>query len=73
MDKSKTKQEQQNRYKEDPPKLKDQQKVYIKSNIRKKLEPRAKENIAKEVTERTFRNNKNTKRHKNKIKRLKSS
>lgn len=69
--KAKTKQENQNLLKEEPPNLKEKQEVFIKPNIRKKLEPRAKRAVAQNITDRTFENNKKIKRHKSKIKRVK--
>ena len=71
LDKAKARQEKQNKFKEEPPDLNENQEVFVKPNLRKKLEPRAKKTIAQKVTDRTFENSRNIKRHKNKIKRLK--
>lgn len=73
MQKSQDKQRKHNSIKEDPPEIEENQEVFVIPNIRKKLDPRAKETIAQNVTERTFQNTKNIKRHKNKIKRLKKT
>lgn len=71
LDKAKARQEKQNKNKEEPPKSEEKQEVYVKPNIRKKLEPRARKTVTQKVTDRTFENSKNIKRHKNKVKRLK--
>lgn len=61
----------QNSKKEDPPVLEDGKEVFVIPNIRTKTEPRATKTNANNVTDKTFMNNRNIKRHKNKIKRLK--
>lgn len=61
----------QNSNKEDPPIINDGQEVYVIPNIRTKTQPRANKTNANEVTDRTFKNNRHIKRHKNKIKRPK--
>lgn len=70
IEKARTSQEKRNKSKEDPPHLDPNQEVFLIPNIRKKLDPRAKPTNANEITDKTFRNNKRIKRHKNKIKRL---
>uniref|UniRef100_A0AAG5D815 RNA-directed DNA polymerase n=1 Tax=Anopheles atroparvus TaxID=41427 RepID=A0AAG5D815_ANOAO len=60
-----------NESREDPPELKENDEVFIKPNIRKKLDPRAKPVRIQEVREKTFKTMKNIKRHKGKIKRNK--
>lgn len=70
IEKAKLQQEKHNKRREHPPNLQDNQDVFIIPNIRKKLDPRAKPIKVKESTDRTFKNNRNIKRHKNKIKRL---
>lgn len=61
----------QNCKKEQPPILVDKQMVFIKPNIRAKAQPRGVETQIKDITLKTFRTNRNIKRNKNKIKRLK--
>lgn len=73
IEKAKFRQAKQNKTKEKPPHLNENQDVYIIPNIRKKLDPRAKLTKAQHVTDRTFKNNRNIKRHKNKIKRLRKA
>lgn len=70
IEKARTSQEKRNKNKEDPPHLDPNQEVFLIPNIRKKLDPRAKPITVNEITDKTFRNNKRIKRHKNKIKRL---
>lgn len=73
INKARNNQEKQNKNKENPPTLEDNQEVFVLPNIRKKLDPRAKPTNANDVTDKTFKNNKKVKRHKNKIKRLKKT
>lgn len=63
---------EQNRNKEEPPNLIENQIVYLKPNIRTKNQPRGKETQIKDVTVNTFKNSKNIKRNKKKIKRVKN-
>lgn len=70
IEKARTSQEKRNKNKEDPPHLDPNQEVFLIPNIRKKLDPRARPTTVNEITDKTFRNNKRIKRHKNKIKRL---
>lgn len=61
-----------NENREDPPIIQDGQEVFLKPNIRTKTSPRANDAIAHQITPKTFKiNNTNTKRNKNKIKRIK--
>lgn len=71
---SKFKQEQitkMNEKKEDPPEVEEGQKVYIIPNIRAKKSPRAVEQEARDVQEKTFKIEGGVKRNKSKIKRIK--
>lgn len=61
----------QNNKKENPPNLLDGQVVFLKPNIRTKAQPRGIQTNVKNITDRTFQNQRNIKRNKNKIKRLK--
>lgn len=61
----------QNFKKEDPPLINEEQEVFVMPNIRTKKQPRANKTNAKEITDRTFKNNNDVKRHKSKIKRPK--
>lgn len=61
----------QNVNKEDPPPLEEGQEVFVIPNIRTKTQPRANKTNANRVSSKTFKNNRNIKRHKNKIKRVK--
>lgn len=61
----------QNSKKEDPPVIEEGKEVFVIPNIRTKTQARATKTNANEVREKTFKNNRNIKRHKNKIKRLK--
>jgi len=58
--------------KETPPLIREGQEVYVKPNIRKKLDPRARNTTVNNVTDRTFENSRHIKRHKNKIHRIRS-
>lgn len=71
MLKSQTNQIKQNHSKEDPPQLEDEQEVFVIPQIRTKTQPRACKTKVYSVTDKTFKNNRHTKRHKNKIKRIK--
>lgn len=73
IEKARSNQENQNNNKENPPHLENQQEVFLIPNIRKKLDPRAKPTNANAITDKTFKNNKAIKRHKNKIKRCRKS
>ena len=59
--------------KEEPPVIEENQKVFIIPNIRSKKSPRAVENVANSVKERTFKINNDVKRNKGKIKRIKKN
>lgn len=72
INKASKNQEKQNNQREEPPLLEENQEVFVIPNIRKKLDPRAKPMNAKDIQDRTFKNNKNVKRHKSNIKRLKN-
>lgn len=56
---------------EDPPHLEEGQEVFVIPNIRTKTQPRANNTTVNETHDKTFKNKRNIKRHKNKIKRLK--
>ena len=72
MQKAQNKMMKQNKNKENPPNLEEDQVVHLKPNIRKKkTDPRGNEAIAREITQKTFKINNNIKRNKNKIKRIK--
>lgn len=73
IEKARISQEKRNKNKEDPPHLDPNQEVFLVPNIRKKLDPRAKPSKANEITDKTFSTNRNIKRHKQKIKRLRKS
>lgn len=73
MYKSQNKQRSQNHSREDPPPIEENQEVFIIPNIRSKREPRANETKAHDVGYKTFLNERNVKRHKGKIKRVKKS
>lgn len=73
MHKAQGKQRKQNQNREDPPEIEENQEVFVIPNIRSKREPRANEAKAHNVTSKTFMNERNIKRHKSKIKRLKKS
>lgn len=64
-------QTKRNNVKCNPPSLEENQVVYIKPNIRTKMQPRASKVVAKNVADRTFENIRGVKRHKRKLKRLK--
>lgn len=63
----------QNSKKEDPPYINEGQEVFVIPNIRTKTQARGNKTNANEITDRTFKNNRGIKRHKNKIKRLKKT
>ena len=63
----------QNSMKDDPPVIEEGKEVFVIPNIRTKTQARAIKTNANEVRERTFKNNRNIKRHKNKIKRPKKT
>lgn len=71
IEKSRQRQTKSNHRKEDPPIINEGQEVFVRPNLRKKLDPRAVPTIANQVKEKTFQNTRKIKRHKNKIKRLK--
>lgn len=73
MHKAQHSQCKQNQKKEEAPQLNENQQVFVTPNIRTKTQPRAKETIVHNVTEKTFKNQTDTKRHKRKIKRLKQT
>lgn len=73
MYKAQQRQRKQNPNREDPPELSEDQEVFVIPNIRSKREPRAKEARAHNITHKTFMNDRNIKRHKSKIKRLKKT
>lgn len=73
---SKSKQEKilkDNVKRENPPQISEGQEVFLIPNIRSKKKPRAVGVTAKNVRDKTFQINDNTKRNKNKIKRIKKS
>lgn len=72
LERARQKIKSQNRDKENPPHITENQEVFIIPNIRKKLDPRAVKTNAKNPTSRTFTTNRNIKRHKRKIKRQKN-
>lgn len=71
LEKAKTRQTKNNDQKEDPPQLEDDQEVFVIPNVRSKTAPRAVMTKIKEVKRKTFKNLRNVKRNKSKIKRLK--
>lgn len=71
LKKAQKKMERYNNEKEDPPEIKEGQTIFIKRGTRKKLDPRFNTSKCLENNERTVRIPRNTKRNKNKIKRLK--
>lgn len=73
MKKAQNNQIKQNSSKEVAPDLEENQEVFVIPNIRTKTQPRAVQTTAHNIAEKTFRNLKDTKRHKRKIKRLKKS
>lgn len=73
IEKSRQIQEKYNFRKENPPVLEEGQEVFIRPNIRKKLDLRAVPTKASNIQEKTFNNVRNIKRHKNKIKRIKKT
>uniref|UniRef100_A0AB38Z1R9 RNA-directed DNA polymerase n=1 Tax=Pitica errantivirus TaxID=3078414 RepID=A0AB38Z1R9_9VIRU len=73
MEKAQKRMSQQNIKKQDPPFINEGQEVFIIPNIRTKKQPRANKTNANTIQSRTFKNNHGTKRHKNKIKRLKKT
>lgn len=73
MDKAQKQMLNRNINKENPPIIEEGKEVFVIPNIRTKTQPRANKTNANEVNDKTFRNNNNIKRHKNKIKRLKKN
>lgn len=73
LEKASKNQLKQNIRKEEPPIINDKESVFVIPNIMKKLDPRATKTNANQITDQTFKNTKNVKCHKNKIKRLKKS
>lgn len=69
--KAQTRQIKNNNAKEDPPILNEGQEVFVKQMTRRKTQARAIKTNVNNVQEKTFKNRKGTKRHKNKINRLK--
>lgn len=65
--------EKQNIHRENPPNLLENQSVFLKPNIRTKTQARGIKAQAKNINFKTFNINRNIKRNKNKIKRLKQS
>lgn len=71
LKKAQNNQTKQNSSKEEAPQLDENQEVFVIPNIRTKSQPRAIQTTARNITEKTFKNTQDTKRHKRKIKRLK--
>lgn len=71
LEKAQQHQLKHNSSREDPPHLNEGQSVFVKQNTRRKTQARAIKTNVNDVQEKTFRNRLGTKRHKNKIKRLK--
>ena len=71
MEKSSHNQTKYNHSKEEPPPLNEGQEIFLKPNIRTKTQPRGNKNTAHNILSKTFKNSRNIKRHKQKLKRLK--
>lgn len=71
LEKTTNRMKKQNERKEEPPKLVENQIVYLKPYIRSKAQPRGINIEVKDVTMNTFKNKRNIKRNKNRIKRVK--
>lgn len=70
MQRAQINQTRQNSIREEAPQLNENQQVFVIPNIRTKTQPRATQTAVHNITEKTFKNEMNTKRHKRKIKRL---
>ena len=62
-----------NSTKENPPKIDENQDVFVLPNIRTKTQPRAHKTTAHQITDKTFKNIRDIKRNKSKIKRFKKN